>query len=117
LSHVGTRPRNRFAQNEANRTDQASYQSTWFGDECAKGIYTPSEFKPLVKDLKGNSASCAFSYSSVVGMLLYLSGYTRPHITFAVNCCAQYMFCPQHLHDLALKIKKVIISSKLLTKE
>jgi hypothetical protein len=36
-------------------------------------------------------------------MLLYLSGHTCPNITFAVNCCARYMFCPKHLHELALK--------------
>jgi hypothetical protein len=57
-------------------------------DGCAKGKYTPSESKPLVKDIDGNSASGAFSHSSVVGMLLYLSGHTHPDITFAVNCCA-----------------------------
>jgi hypothetical protein len=72
-------------------------------DGCAKGKYTPSESKPLVKDINGNSASGAFSYSSVLGMLLYLSGHTHPNITFAVNCCAQYMFCPKHLYELALK--------------
>jgi hypothetical protein len=68
-----------------------------------KGKYTPSESKPLVKNLNGEAASGVFSYSSVVGMLLYLSGHTRPDITFAVNCCTWYMFCPKHLHELALK--------------
>ena len=36
-------------------------------------------------------------------MLLYLSRHTRHDITFAVNCCACYMFCPKHSHELALK--------------
>jgi hypothetical protein len=57
----------------------------------------------LIKDLDGELVSGAFSYSSVVGMLLYLSGHTRPDIAFAVNCCARYMFSPRHLHELALK--------------
>jgi hypothetical protein len=72
-------------------------------DGLVKGKYTPSESKPLVKNLNGEAASGAFSYSSVVGMLLYLSEHTHPDITFAVNCCAQYMFCPKHLHELALQ--------------
>ncbi len=72
-------------------------------DDGAKGKFTPSESKPLVKDVNGDLASGAFSYSSVVGMLLYLSGHTLPDITFAVNCCACYMFCPKHSHELALK--------------
>jgi hypothetical protein len=72
-------------------------------DDRFKGNFTPSESKPLVKDGNGDLASGAFSYSSVVGMLLYLSRHTCPDITFAVNCCACYMFCPKHLHELALK--------------
>ena len=72
-------------------------------DGLVKGKKTPSESKPLVKNINGEAASGAFSYSSVVGILLYLSGHTRPDITFAVNCCAQYMFCPKHLHEYALK--------------
>jgi hypothetical protein len=56
-------------------------------DGCARGKYTPSESELLIKDINGNSASDAFSYSSIVGMLLYLSALTRPNITFAVNCC------------------------------
>ena len=54
-------------------------------DDGAKGKFTPSESKPLVKDVNGDLASGAFSYSSVVGMLLYLSGHTRPDIS-----CARY---------------------------
>jgi hypothetical protein len=72
-------------------------------DDGAKGKFIPSESKPLVKDINGDLANGAFSYSSVVGMLLYLSGHTRPDITFAVNCCTRYMFCPKHSHELALK--------------
>ena len=65
-------------------------------DNGAKGKFTPSESKPLVKDVNGDLASGAFSYSSVVGTFLFLSGHTCPNITFAVNCCACNMFCPKH---------------------
>ena len=72
-------------------------------DGYDKGKNTPAESKPLVKDDDGEAASGAFSYASVVGMLLYLSGHTRPDIAYAVNCCARYMFAPKHSHELALK--------------
>ena len=72
-------------------------------DGYARGKHTPAETKPLVKDSDGAPAAEGFSYSSVVGMLLYLSGHTRSDITYTVNCCARYMFCPNHSHELALK--------------
>jgi hypothetical protein len=50
-------------------------------DGIVKEKYTPSKSKPLVKNLHGEAASRAFSYSRVVG-------HTRPDITFAANCCA-----------------------------
>ena len=65
--------------------------------------WTPAEAAPLVKDSEGAPATGAFSYSSVVGMLLYLSGHTRPDIAYAVNCAARYMFCPRKSHEEALK--------------
>ena len=44
-----------------------------------------------------------FSDSSVVGMMLYLSGHSRPDIAYAINCVACYMFCARHSHELTLK--------------
>ncbi|KAL7523216.1 LOW QUALITY PROTEIN: hypothetical protein ACHAWF_000428 [Thalassiosira exigua] len=41
-----------------------------------------------------------FSYSSVVGMLFYLSGHSRPGIAFAVNSFDRYMFCPKKSREL-----------------
>ncbi len=73
------------------------------GDGYAKGKHTPAESKPLVKDADREGVHGGFSYSSVVGMLLYLSVHTPPDITYAVNCCARHMFCPKNSHELALK--------------
>jgi hypothetical protein len=72
-------------------------------DGYAKGKHTPVKTKPLVKDADGEAAHGRFSYSSVVGMLLYLYSHTLPDIAYAVNCCARYMFCPKHSHELTLK--------------
>ena len=66
-------------------------------DGYAKGKFTPAKAKPLVKDEDGEAVNGVFSYASVVGMLLYLSGHTRPDIAYAVNCCARYMLLPSTL--------------------
>jgi hypothetical protein len=65
--------------------------------------WMPAEAAPLVKDAEGAPATGAFSYSSVVGMLLYLSGHTHPEIAYAVDCAAWCMFCPKKSHEEALK--------------
>ncbi len=80
-------------------------------DGYAWGKHTPAETKPLIKIEDGVAAAKGFSYSSVVGMLLYLSGHTRPDITYIVNCCARYMFCPKHSHELALKHIKTYLKN------
>ena len=69
----------------------------------AKGKYTTVGSVPLAKNEDGVPASGSFKYSSVVGIMLYLSGHTRPYIYFAINCCARYMFFPKHFHEVALK--------------
>jgi hypothetical protein len=48
-------------------------------------ISTPAEASPLPKDADGAPASENFNYAAVVGMLLYLCGYSRPDISFAVH--------------------------------
>ncbi len=45
-------------------------------DGYVRGKHTLAETKPLVKDEDGVAATEGFSYSSVVGMLLYLLGHT-----------------------------------------
>ena len=67
------------------------------------GKATPAEAKPLVKDADGEVAHGHFSYSSVFGMVLCLSGNSRLDIAYAVNCAACCMFCLRHSHKHTLK--------------
>ena len=64
---------------------------------------TPAERKPLIKDENGPLQQDTFNYASVVGMLLYLSGHTRPDLTYSVSQVARFMFAPKHLHEVAIK--------------
>jgi hypothetical protein len=64
---------------------------------------TPAEQKPLVKDKKGEPQQDTFNYASVMGMLLYFSGHTRPDLAYSVSQVARFMFNPKHLHEVALK--------------
>ena len=64
---------------------------------------TPAERKPLIKDEDGPLQQDTFNYASVVGMLLYLSGHTRPDLTYSVSQVAWFMFAPKHLHEVAIK--------------
>lgn len=63
---------------------------------------TPAETAPLPKDDNGEPASGMINYASVVGMLLYLCGHSRPDISFAVHQCARYTFAPTRRHEKAL---------------
>ena len=65
--------------------------------------WTPAKATPLSHDKDSEPPQGSFSYSSVVGMLLYMSGHLRPDIAYAVNCCAYYMFNPHLSHEKALK--------------
>ena len=63
---------------------------------------TPAEISPLPKDEGGDPASGMINYASVVGMMLYLCGHSRPDISFAVHQCARYTYAPTRRHEAAL---------------
>jgi hypothetical protein len=65
-------------------------------------ISTPAEAAPLPKDVDGAPSSGNFNYAAVIGMMLYLSGHSRPDIAFAVHQCARYTFNPTRRHEIAL---------------
>ena len=64
---------------------------------------TPCLKKPLVKDEHGDPIQGSFSYSSILGMMLYLAGNTRPDIAYSVHSAARYAFAPKKSHEDALK--------------
>ena len=73
------------------------------GLEGANTKATPANLGALGKDEDGPGCNATFSYPSVVGMLMYLTGHSRPDIGFAVHQCARYTHCPRHSHEEALK--------------
>ena len=65
--------------------------------------YTPAETTPLVKNERGEPPDLRYNYASVVGMLQYIQGHSRPDITFAVSQVASYTHHPKRLHEFALE--------------
>jgi hypothetical protein len=70
--------------------------------EC-KRFNTPAEEKALGKCEDAEPLEDNYNYASVVGMLLYLAGHTRPDIAFAVHQCARFTFGPRKPHGVAIK--------------
>ena len=71
--------------------------------EISKPSGTPCLKATLGKDLNADPVSRNLSYSSVVGMLLYLSGHSRPDIAYSVSQVARFTFAPKRSHKVALK--------------
>jgi hypothetical protein len=69
--------------------------------EDLPGVDTPAN-EILGKDEFGDPASCDFNYASVVGMMQYLYGHSRPDIGFALSQAARFSFNPKRSHELAL---------------
>ena len=65
---------------------------------------TPADKEPLNKDLDGESCRENWDYRSMVGMMLYLAGSTRPYIVYAVNQqCTRFSHNPKRSHEAGLK--------------
>ena len=64
----------------------------------------PAGKEPLGKDEHGpERKEESWSYPSLVGMLLYLSGNSRPDTAFAENQAARFILCPRLIHETAIK--------------
>ena len=71
------------------------------GCDDLPGVDTPAD-DVLGKDEDGEPANCTFNYASVIGMLWYLYGHSRPDLGFAVSQSARFAFAPKRSHELAL---------------
>ncbi len=56
--------------------------------------WMPVEAKPLTHEVDGEPCQGSFSYSSIVGMMLYLAGHAMPDTACAATSCVPYMFAP-----------------------
>ena len=63
----------------------------------------PATREPLVADQNGMPVQGKYSYSSVIGMLQYLQGHSRPDITYTVSQCTRYTHNPKHSHEVTLE--------------
>jgi hypothetical protein len=63
----------------------------------------PTSQTPLGADKEGAPMKESWNYRSLVGMLLYLSGNTRPDIVFAVSQVARFSNNPKQSHATAMK--------------
>jgi hypothetical protein len=71
------------------------------GDMHAKR--TPAKFGCLGKNEWGDPCQGTYNYASVIGMMQYLQGHSRPDIAFAVAQCSRYTHNPRHSHEIALQ--------------
>ena len=65
---------------------------------------TPAEStKILHKDEDGQPRKQSWSYRSIIGVLNYLQGMTRPDLSYAVHQCARFCENPKLSHEQAIK--------------
>ena len=66
--------------------------------------WLPTSQVGLGSDPDGKPMHEAWSYSSIVGMLLYLTTNTRPDIAFAISQVARFNHAPKQSHAAAVKM-------------
>ena len=74
---------------------------------------TPATYPLLSKDTEGPPMKANWKYRSVIGMLGYLQGTTRPDISMAVHQCARFNNDPKLSHERAVKrIGRYLLDTK-----
>ena len=65
--------------------------------------FTPAAAVPLAKDENGKTGNGSYSYASVIGMLQYLQGHSKPDLTYVVSQCACFNHAPKRTHEATLE--------------
>jgi hypothetical protein len=76
-------------------------EATGMSDCNTRG--SPALSSPLGTDADGPRRKDPWNYSSVIGMMMYLSSNAHPEIQFAVHQCARFTHCPRGCHEEAVK--------------
>jgi Reverse transcriptase (RNA-dependent DNA polymerase) len=71
-------------------------------EDCCE-VTMPVEKGTIGKDDQGQDCQETWSYSSIVGMLMYLASNSWPDIAFALHQCARFTHCPKWTHEVAVK--------------
>ena len=71
------------------------------GCDDLPAVSTPAD-EILHKDTDGDPATGDFNYASVVGMMWYLYGHSRPDLGFALSQASRFTHFPRRSHELAL---------------
>ena len=71
------------------------------------GCDTPATVDPLHADKDGAPSAEAWRYDSIIGMLMFLAGNTRPDIAYAVHQAARFTHGARNLHA-AGRIKQIL---------
>ena len=74
------------------------------GLEDCKPNWMPTSQVTLGSDPNGPDITEAWSYPSIIGMLLYLCTNTHPNISFAVSQVAHFNSAPKQSHAKAIKM-------------
>ena len=72
--------------------------------ESCNNAKTPAALTPLATDVDGDLFNESWDYTTVVGMLIYLSKNSRPDITYTVNQCDRFTHNPKGSHAIGVKI-------------
>ena len=63
----------------------------------------PAVNPPLSKDLEGASRASTWEYRSIIGLLNYISGSSRPDIAYVTHSAAIFSAHPKASHDKGIK--------------